>query len=131
MKRKAFKRQRKRVTDLVTYWQPKLGLGWWSIDLDFYDDAGDFIKAEGDSQAAFRVWARWQYLKATIAVNAPAVKSMSDRKLAYAVVHELCHLLVNEMREADPDGKHEERVVTVLSNVMIWLHDGGWDDDEE
>ncbi len=31
--------------------------------------------------------------------------------------------LVKEMREPDPDGKHEERVVTTLTKAFLWVRD--------
>jgi len=94
-----------------------MGLGFYSVDLNFYDKEKEFRKA-GGNVAVFRVWADWRYLSASIAVNVKAVARLDDDELERAVVHELIHVLVNEMREPGID--HEERVVTMLSKAFFW-----------
>lgn len=121
MKRKAYKRHRKRVQRCLCEWVPKTGLAWWHVTASWYDDEAEFRKTDGESVAAFRVWADWRYMTADLAVNVPAVARLDDDELERAVVHELCHALVNEMREGGID--HEERVVTTLASAFMWVRD--------
>jgi len=124
VKHKAFKRHRRRIRRCFDEWGTKLGLRWWSVEIRYYDRPKHFRKASGASaNAAMRVWADWRYMTATIAVNVPALAELSDDELERSIVHELVHILVNEMREDDPDVKHEERTVTMLTKAVIWVRD--------
>lgn len=68
-----------------------------------------------------RCAAKWQYLTATITVFMPDISDCSDAELEGHLVHELCHCLVNELREAREDWlDHEERVVTGITNAILW-----------
>lgn len=77
----------------------------------------------------------WKRLDATIRVNAYAVEEMDDATLEECVVHELCHVLVSEMRVpywADAPAAimqaqfdHEERVVTMLTKAFGWTFQAG------
>lgn len=120
MKKKEYKRNRKRVQRVFDEWIYKLGLKWWRIDIAYCDSEQDFIASNGDTVVA-RTWARWQYLEAAISINVPAAARMDDDELEYAIVHELCHVLINEMREDNI--KHEERTVTALAKAFIWVRD--------
>ena len=126
MKRKAFKRHRARCQRIIRDWLQPLGLLWWQVDTLYYDDPAEFPggAGHGDSHIVARVWAQWEYLTAKIAINVPEVAQMDDDKLERVLVHELCHILVSEMR-ADPDActDHEERTVTQLANAFIWTRD--------
>jgi hypothetical protein len=100
----------------------QLGLNWWTVEMRWYDREKDFRKADRNL-AVMRIWSQWQYLTATIAVNVPAVARMTDDELERAVLHELCHALVNEMRTDGLDLAHEERVVTTLAAAFMWTRD--------
>ena len=119
----AFAHHHARCRRVFDEWLQPLGLLWWSVDIDYYDDSAEFPggTGSGDSRVVARVWAQWEYLQAKIAINVPEVAQMDDDKLERVLVHELCHILVSEMR-ADPDActDHEERTVTQLANAFIW-----------
>lgn len=121
VKRKAYKRTRNRARRHFEKWTYLLGLGWWDVEVHWYDSGKAFRKASGATgrNVAMRINADWRYAAATIHVNVPALAGLSDEELERGVVHELCHALVNEMRE---DGiGHEERVVTMLSKAFMWV----------
>ncbi|KKL89323.1 hypothetical protein LCGC14_1915860 [marine sediment metagenome] len=68
---------------------------------------------------------------ATVAFNISALKELDDHDLEVVVVHEMCHVLVNEMR-ADRGGEpthgsvaHEERVVSTLAQAFLTVRDQG------
>jgi hypothetical protein len=121
MKRKAYKRTRNRARRYFKRWVYLLGLGWWDVRVNWYDNEKAFRKASGATSrsVAMRINADWRYATATVCVNVPALEELSDDELERGIVHELCHALVNEMRE---DGiGHEERVVTMLSKAFMWV----------
>ncbi len=128
MKRKAFKKQRKRCRRHFAWWIPRLGLGTWSIDV-LYQREHDYRREHNVStNSAMIAYVDWRYLDAAIYVNVARVRTMSDDELERAVVHELCHLLVHELRETrarDDARDHEERVVSHLAKAFQWVRRGG------
>lgn len=102
-------------------WIERLGLGWWDIEVAYYDDPAEVIQKfhsyEGGVAAA-NVSAEWMYGKAQINVNLPAIAHLNEDDIEKIVIHELCHIMVNEMREGELH--HEERVVTWLTKAFLW-----------
>jgi len=108
-------------SELVRKWVQKTWLGWWKIDIRYFSNK-EYAKVRGyskkharNSVATCRV--NWGYLEAFIDVNSSAIKNMNDEELEYAVVHELMHIFLNEMREKGIE--HEERVATLLARSFI------------
>lgn len=122
-----------RVLALCEYWQKRLGLKWWDIDQTFVRDASEFSTDGAPTpETAANCFAEWRYLRARVSFNMHKIYTheLPDEKLEEVVVHEFCHVLVNEMRGADFDIAHEERVCTTLSKAFIWTRDMARDDDE-
>lgn len=104
-------------------WIERLGLGWWDIEVHYYDEPGEIVRLfrqvdDGGIVPAF-VDANWMYATAKISVNLPAFADMEPDAIERIVVHELMHILVNEMREGELH--HEERVVTQLTKAIFWV----------
>lgn len=108
-------------------WIPRLGLAWWDIEIVYYDDPNEIIQRfriiETGEMVPANVTAQWMYADAKININLPAFELIDPGVIERVVVHELCHLLVNEMREGEIH--HEERVVTQLTKAFFWVE--GWD----
>lgn len=122
MKQKAFEAERDRCQRYFSDWVPKLGLAWWQVEVNYYDKRKIFRKnKKADTIAAMRIWCDWRYMDMQIAVCTPVTRQMDAEELERTVVHELCHALVNEMRESGID--HEERVVTTLTKAFMWVRD--------
>ena len=117
MKRKAYKRQLERTRAIFTPWIQMLGLSYQDIRVNYYDSQKEWRKGH-KRDAALTVRCDWRYLHALIDVNAPLCAMLDDKQLEIKCVHELCHILVNEMRTGNRD--HEERVVCALTNALIW-----------
>jgi hypothetical protein len=104
-------------------WLKPLGLLWWEIDIHFIEDPAAVVKTFRDPGEDFNVCAvtytKWQYASASIDVNVPAFAGLDPDKIERIVVHECCHVLVNEMREGEIH--HEERVVTQLTKAFFWV----------
>lgn len=107
----------------IKKWLKPLGLLWWHINIHFYDDPNEVLRIFGDrgeNRACFAITTvDWQYGTATIEFNLLAAEGMQPDHIEEAVVHELCHILVNEMREGEIH--HEERVVTSLQRAFFWV----------
>jgi Fe-S cluster biosynthesis and repair protein YggX len=108
---------KKKIQEIFEKWSYLLGLRWWDVSLTLSKEKTDFLKDNGETVLA-RTWADWRYMKATILINYREIKLLDPEEIEKIIVHELCHVLVNEMREGDIT--HEERVVTTLTNAFLW-----------
>lgn len=109
------------ISNAFEKWVKYLGLGWWEVTARYYDDPGEIVsrfRQDDDLLVLAKTYADWKYAKATIDVNLPAWSGLSEEEIGFAVVHELIHILVNEMREGELH--HEERVVTQLTKAVFW-----------
>ncbi len=110
------------IKEYARKWTWRLGLRWWLVDLEFYDHPKSIrrIFATDDSEDTVLavVFAQWQYNTAKVLFNVPGCAKLEPEKLEEVVLHELCHILVNEMREGEKH--HEERVVSGLQRAFHW-----------
>ncbi len=114
-------------------WIQPLGLKWWKIDMIYYDDPGEIVREftsqEGNFLVLAKCFSKWQYMNATIYINLPGWVELDEQEVEEYLLHELCHILVNEMREDDI--LHEERVVSTLQRAFMWVIDAGRDEGME
>lgn len=105
--------QQRRMERLWRKWGDRLGLYGWDVVRTYHD--GDFIQADGrpSTDAAGSTHVDWEYRQASIAWNTQALSKYDDAHAEVMIVHEIMHILLNEMRETDI--KHEERVATTLA----------------
>jgi len=111
----------KYIRKLFDKWTYRLGLRWWSLCLVYKEDPQDIIETFGhveNSIVIAKTFCDWRYGTATIYFNLPKLKQMSKEDIEHVIIHELCHILVNEMREGEIH--HEERVVTGLTKAFLW-----------
>ena len=132
----ALKKKLQRWSD---QWRTCLGLRWWRITY-VWDRDGTTTRRERPPQdraaetAAFTE-ARWHYLDATIIYNMVAIAGMEDdERRERTVLHEHCHLLVNELRDEPHTVSidylhHEERVVSTLTHAFWWTRLHGLDEE--
>lgn len=114
---------------LVHKWIGRTWLGWWRIEvrgLNAYEYAKLNTEVDVHSSLAF-CESDWRYMTAVIKVNLDLLKEIDDKDLEEIVVHELMHVILNEMREGGTG--HEERVATFLARSFI-VCAGGEDEDE-
>ena len=122
--------QKRRLGPVIRRWVKRVGLGGWTIDVEYYDE----IPAHKDAAMAMDV--QWQYFQATMKVNANKTSDETDRRCEEIIVHELSHILVNEMRPpargTDLDEyainelmQHEERVCTIVARAILWAYEAG------
>lgn len=133
---KDFNREHARVDKLLKIWTAQLGLRWWKIHARFHR-SGDRMDARKDDDGyctVARTTVQWQYLTAHIDWDLSQLVGCADEKVESYVVHELCHVLVRELRcDGGPSEhrteivNHEERVVTTLASAFIWTRNAARD----
>lgn len=122
-----FEQQKARVGVIADKWLDELGLNWWSTRFQWHRESPVAEHNEGVRFCiACRCHADWQYLEATIQVYLPELEDLTDERIERIMVHEFCHMLVNELRDVSDDWlKHEERVCTTLATAFLWVRDAG------
>lgn len=101
------------ITKLVKKWKTKLRLWDWTIStsINTYLQGG-----ENNFDVAATTDCDWRYMIAKIRFSMEMLGDMEEPDIERIVVHELTHILVNEMRNWNMD--HEERVVSQIANVF-------------
>jgi phenylalanyl-tRNA synthetase beta subunit len=126
--KKKLKITQNKIRKAALKWITPMGLGWWRIHLTYYDDPQEIARDfERDGAITLAIaYADWRYMEATIKFNLLELANYNKSRIEDVVVHELCHILVSEMHQDDPERKeHEERVVTTLQRAVFWLHSFG------
>ena len=113
----AYRKTKKRIEKFLSWWIPALGLRWWRIDINWTQT--DLTKDLHCSVLA-QCWASWQYRKATLQFDVKQFSDMSDDDIEEAVVHKLCHILVNPLHPEPKMMAHEEYAVSMLTNAFLF-----------
>lgn len=126
-----YEEQKDRIKAIYDRWDQVLGLRWWTVKQVWVRDLDGF-QSESNGHTSFIVHARttasWPYMTATISFNLVDMANLDDKDAERVVVHELCHILVNEMRydetvsglaHGENGRMHEERVVTTLAQAFL------------
>jgi hypothetical protein len=117
----AWRKEKARINRFIYKWVTPLGLGWWKVDIDFCDGPPEDMG--GGFEETARCHVRWPYRKAKVEFWLNSTMHLDDEALEEVVVHELCHILVNQMREKGI--VHEEAVVAALSQAFLWTYSAG------
>lgn len=111
-----------RIQKYLKKWMKPLGLLWWDITVVYYDDPNEISKTfsnpGGSLTSIAKTEVKWEYGLAILSINLPEWIDLTDRDTESYLVHELMHILVNEMHEKGT--KHEERVVVGLQKAFMW-----------
>lgn len=110
---------KEQMSPLVTEWAQRLTSNW-EISSEWH-----FNREEDTFKCAAWVDCDWRYLHATIHFSLPVLCIATEDVREGVIVHELTHLLVNQMRGTmnwdKNDMANEERVVTILDRLLIRL----------
>lgn len=112
--------KKKKIDKLINKWTYRLGLRWWKVTVTYVEDVQEVATTfmEQDTTVLAKAFCDWRYATCNLYFNYYHLKDMSKEDIEFTIVHELCHALVNEMREQGID--HEERVVTGLTKAFLW-----------
>jgi hypothetical protein len=118
-------------------WITRLGVGWDRVELHWKDEYfSQEIDGHGRDVAAYCA-ADWRYLHASITFSvAKLAEYFEDGRpteheyVEELIIHEIAHILVNEMREYDGSRHsetvgHEERVVTRMARAFQYTFKAG------
>lgn len=115
-------RVRKRFERLWREVARPIGMGWWDVNFIYSTDEKEFDSGD-QCTVLMRCTADWRYGLAVINVNVNYIDELSDELLERYFIHEMMHILVNEMRQKEDCLAHEERVVTGLTKAFEWSLD--------
>lgn len=117
----------KHARKYFAWWSKWLGLNYGKVNLVFVD----YIKDAGDTYinigVAGKCEADWRYQESYVYLALNVLRDMDKHDIELVVVHELMHVMLNEMREEGID--HEERVATNLQKAFFWVRDGVREED--
>ena len=113
MKTKQVKKLLRKYTRWWIHW---LGLGYWTVDIVFKKRKDRC--PESDTVCGV-CECDWKYLTAIITFYTEPMKNKTAYKIERAVVHELMHVFLHEMRWEGIE--HEERVATQLQHAFTWV----------
>jgi predicted SprT family Zn-dependent metalloprotease len=104
------------INKYLKKWKGGLFLGMWTINFNIrdylHDDGGSYLTAATCDSS-------WKYFTADLDFSLTQLKDMEEKEIEKIIIHELLHIVVNEMRE---DGiEHEERVTSHLQMIMSWM----------
>lgn len=135
-----YKAQERRIRQFANFWAKALGLNQWALHFQLCREGEMQADHDNSPESAFAPLmdceTQWEYQQAHIRINAPMLATVDDAAAERCVVHELAHVLVSEMRVPDWAGAtdearhslrdHEERVVTMLANALLWTREAGY-----
>lgn len=116
------------LNDRLNFWVYNLGIQRWNIRVDFRDSFPEDNQNPSFPITMFNV-TMWSMQEAIIMVSVPQTKGLTDEEIEKDVLHELIHVIVNEIRwdtNRNPerghgcacDHDHEERVVSELTEIL-------------
>lgn len=106
---------RKKLKKYFDKWFERLLLHSWYIDIHW-----EYEPNRQESRMRGQMPVQWEYLRADFYIYLPLLWGMREVELEEFIVHELMHIMVNEMRDDSPDNcDHEERVVTSLARAFM------------
>jgi hypothetical protein len=115
---KNLEKYRRQALKFLSKWIKILGLDRCQLTIEFSDEAK---MSEDGMHLVAETSASWQYNSAMIVFHVANFDKLKPNRLEMVVIHELVHILVNEMRSytASDGTSHEERVVCGLTDALM------------
>jgi hypothetical protein len=115
---------KKLIRKFTLKWRGKLWLGMWRIENYYYDNLPKTEHSRDGADIVGSCHTDWRYLTADIDYGLKPMMTMTDNQIERIVLHELCHILVNQMES--PSYDNEERVVSHIATA--WAFHAGIND---
>lgn len=108
------------IERIYKHWHDQTGFGWWKVDLTYVRG-----EKENNADTAAETQTSWNYRSAHITFYLGVMRGMPFDEIENTVVHELCHILVAPMHQANDDQSEEQRQImefttTCIANAMVW-----------
>jgi predicted SprT family Zn-dependent metalloprotease len=110
------RRVKKLLHKYFTWWVHWTGLGYWNVRMVM---SGKVKKRPNNYLLCGYNETDWRYQTTSITFYPKAMRHLAPDEIEAAVIHELVHVFLNEMREPGID--HEERVATTLQKAFSWV----------
>ncbi len=126
-----FERQKNRCQPYFEKWVHLLGLDSWEIKVRYTDEPMQEDDPSGHWTFAtfMHVMTDWSRMRGTVEVFCANLTDLSERELERSIIHELCHVIVNEMHDDTSKRRdHEERAVEGLAKAFQWVAEARLDD---
>jgi hypothetical protein len=104
------------IRRFVIKWKTNLFLGMWEVNTvirDYISRSDDNVLAECDTD--------WKYLRATVTFSYISLRGLDESEIEATVIHELLHIVIDELKEEQDYRNHAERVTSHLTNAMVYL----------
>lgn len=105
----------------VVYWQNRFGLLDWEINLQFQDPTDEHL---GRDVMAWTAWSPESCAAMIVLVNRWATIEPTDGEVRKAAFHEVCELLLNDLRDnLLPNVNQDKMVHNVIRRLeaSVWL----------
>lgn len=120
MNDKEYEKLKAKTNKFLDKWLTMLGLRGWDINFYWNRELGDKIDDNFSIEAATAT--QYPYKTANVNFFLPSLQGKSNKDIENIVLHELIHILTDEMKDHDKDHNHCERVVTDLTNAFLWTY---------
>lgn len=130
---KQYRGLRRLIDKLCKKWLNTLGFRRWSVRTTIYR-----VPKEESPDCVASCDAQWEYMNMWLKFYGPKCLELTEKEFEESFVHECIHGLVNEMRawgdwedgkilksKSDEGMMHEERVVTQLTQAILWANYDG------
>lgn len=111
---------------LFEKWRERLKLQFYEIQYEWFREGNLDRDDARHMKTNMDVLVQWEYLRAYVRVDCPLIVDKTVPEIEEIVVHEFCHILVNEMssqKRSQNKYDHEERVVTTLTRLFLSMDD--------
>ncbi len=122
MKDKEWNQKKNKIAKILRTWIKDFGLRWYNIDIEY--KAGDAPERGNEYKCVAQVTSKWMYRDATITIWLEELPYHDEERLERLLVHELCHILVEQMRPEEGVTDNEECVVEGLARAFMWVREG-------
>lgn len=118
---KQYDQQKKRIEKYVNKWLQLFHLHNWKGRCVWERDSKK--NNDGETEVLAHCFSDWKYLIYELTFFLSSFVHKSEKDVERIVVHEMLHIVINEMRENRHE--NEERVVSTLTNIMEDVYEAG------
>lgn len=104
----------RKLEGFLGYWLEKFSLKEWTYNIDY-----EALQNEDNVSINAGIVPQWEYQHFNLKFYLPNIVNHSEYELENVVVHELSHVLVNQMERKNTRRVDIESVVTTLARIFL------------